>query len=70
MDTVRIEYMILSNQGNVTMNWTTWQGGIENNPQIYIPRAIQTKNSGHAHPKNVRVRVISEQNNRIVDLFS
>jgi len=68
-DTVRIEYMMLSEQGIVIMNWTTAQGGVENNPQIYVPRALDVKRSLSPNPSTSRVRVISEQTNRIVDMF-
>jgi hypothetical protein len=69
MDTVRIEYMMVNERGEITLNWTTLQGSIENNPQIYVPRAFQVKNGYGEDPKQMRVRVISEQTNRIVDLF-
>ena len=67
-DTVRIEYMMVNEQGQVTMNWTTVQGGVENNPQVYIPRAMEVKRFS-SNPSTIRVRAISEQTNRIVDLF-
>ena len=69
MDTVRIEVMICNAQGSVIQNWTTMQGSIENNPQIYVPRAtaLQDTQSGTNY---ARVRVVSEQTNRIVDIFT
>ena len=68
-DTVRIEYMTVSDHGSVITDWTTAQSGVENNPQIYVPRALQVKRSLSPNPSTSRVRIISEQTNRIVDLF-
>ena len=70
MDTVRIEYMLVNGPGDaVIQNWTTMQGSVQNDAQVYVPRAMELKrNMGSVH--NARVRVVSEQTNRIVDLFS
>jgi hypothetical protein len=68
MDTVRIEYMLVGMSGQVIQDWTTVQGSVENNAQVYIPRAMNLKLSqGNIH--NARVRVVSEQTNRIVDII-
>jgi len=68
MDTVRIEYMLVGFSGQVLQDWTTVQGSVENNPQVYIPRAMNLKSSqGNIH--TARVRVVSEQTNRIVDII-
>ena len=69
MDTVRIEYMLVNSSGYVIMNWTTVQGSIQNNPQIYVQRALQVKRSMSSNMCPARVRVVSEQSNRIVDIF-
>jgi hypothetical protein len=69
MDTVRIEYMLTNSDDAVIINWTTVQGSVENNPQVYIPRALQTKRNMSTHVCPARVRVVSEQSNRIVDIF-
>ena len=70
MDTVRIEYMLVNGPGDaVIQNWTTMQGSVQNDAQVYVPRAMELKrNMSAVH--NARVRVVSEQTNRIVDLFS
>ena len=69
MDTVRIEYMLVSDTGDaVIQNWTTIQGSIINNPNDYIPRALSVK-KGMSVSHTARVRVVSEQTNRIVDII-
>ncbi len=71
MDTVRIEYMIVSEDGAwVISNWQALETNVMNDPQIYIPRGnqiLQRFNNGSGKP---RVRVVSEQSNRIVDIIS
>jgi hypothetical protein len=69
MDTVRIEYMLLGVSGNVIQDWMITQGSIENNAQVYVPRAMSVKNN-QSRMHIARVRVVNEQTNRIVDLFS
>jgi hypothetical protein len=73
MDTVRIEFMIATGQGTIIQNWTTAEGSVMNDPQTYIPRAYQVKNmhnvSNIHHQKIARVRVVSEQTGRIVDII-
>jgi hypothetical protein len=70
MDTVRIEYMLVSPTGQaVIQNWTNMQGSVQNDPQIYVPRAMELKRTMSVNCA-ARVRVVSEQTNRIVDLFS
>ena len=44
MDTVRIEYMIL-NGSSVIQNWTNAEGSVQNDAQVYAPRALQLKDS-------------------------
>jgi hypothetical protein len=68
MDTVRIEYMLLGVSGNVIQDWMTTQGSIENNAQVYVPRALSVKDA-QSQMHIARVRVVNEQTNRIVDLF-
>ena len=69
IDTVRIEYMLVNGPGDaVIQNWTTMQGSVQNDPQIYVPRAMQMKRTMSV-THTARVRVVSEQTNRVVDLF-
>jgi hypothetical protein len=71
MDTVRIEYMLLGLSGQVVQDWTIVQGSVENNSQVYVPRALNVQRSqsqGH-NTRAARVRVVSEQTDRIVDIF-
>jgi hypothetical protein len=72
MDTVRIEYMIIGLSGQVVQDWTVIQGSIENSAQVYVPRALNVQRSqSHNHnTRTARVRVVSEQTNRIVDMIS
>lgn len=67
--TVRIEYMIVAGNGNVTQNWTVCEGSIQNDAQIYFPRAHNIKTRLGTVGHNTRVRVIDEQTNRIVDMI-
>jgi hypothetical protein len=69
MDTVRIEYMLVNEQGSVISNWTTMEGSIENNAQVYVQRAHQVLNRVGQGSWKPRVRVVSEQSNRIVDII-
>ena len=69
MDTVRIEYMLINSDGAVINNWTIVQGSVENNPQIYVQRALHIKKNMSTHMCPARVRVVSEQSNRIVDMM-
>ena len=69
MDTVRIEYMIVGSKGAVIQNWTTVQGSIQNDPQIYLPRAVGVQDT-HTGTNYARVRVVNEQTNRIVDILT
>jgi hypothetical protein len=69
MDTVRIEFMLVNTGGVVIQNWTTAQSSVENNPQVYLPRAVHLQDS-HIGTNYARVRVVSEQTNRIVDLLT
>ena len=68
MDTVRIEMMLVGLSGQVLQNWTTMQGSVENNAQVYVPRALSLKQT-QSQIHIVRVRVVSEQTNRIVDII-
>ena len=69
MDTVRIEYMLINSNDAVIINWTTVQGSVQNNPQVYVQRALDVKRNMSTHMCPARVRVVSEQSNRIVDIF-
>lgn len=71
MDTVRIEYMIVNNQGSVITNWLPAEGSIINDSMTYIPRAYQVREryTTLGGTSKVRVRVVSEQSNRIVDII-
>jgi hypothetical protein len=70
MDTVRIEYMLVNGPGDaVIQNWTTMQGSVQNDAQVYVPRAMELRRTMSVNYA-ARVRVVSEQTNRIVDLFS
>jgi hypothetical protein len=68
MDTVRIEMMLVGPSGQVLQNWTTMQGSVENNAQVYVPRALSLKQT-QSQIHTARVRVVSEQTNRIVDII-
>ena len=69
MDTVRIEYMLVNDQGTVISNWTVMEGSIQNDAQVYVQRAHQVLNRVGQGNWKPRVRVVSEQTNRIVDLI-
>ena len=71
MDTVRIEFMLIGLSGQVVQNWTTIQGSVENNAQIYVPRAMNVKRSQgqDMNTRTVRVRVMNEQTNQLVDMI-
>jgi hypothetical protein len=69
MDTVRIEFMLVNGPGDyVLQNWTTMEGSVQNDPKIYVPRALAMKRTMSA-THTARVRVVSEQTDRIVDMF-
>jgi hypothetical protein len=67
--TVRIEYMQISPNGSVITNWATCQGSIQNDAQIYFPRAYNAKYTFESSGHKTRIRVIDEQTNRIVDMI-
>jgi hypothetical protein len=70
--TVRIEYMIVNNFGSVLTNWTTCEGSVQNDAQIYIPRAYAAAKR-FSQPSNGllgRVRIVDEQTSRIVDMVN
>lgn len=69
MDTVRIEYMLVNSNDTVIINWTAVEGSVMNDPQIYVPRALTAKRGYSTHACPARVRVVSEQTNRVVDIF-
>jgi len=69
MDTVRIEYMLVNDSGAVITNWTVMESSVENNAQIYVQRANQVLNRVGQGNWKPRVRVVSEQSNRIVDII-
>jgi hypothetical protein len=70
--TVRIEYMIVNVIGSVLTNWTTCEGSVQNDPQIYVPRAYNAvmRYSQGMTGQKARVRIVDEQTNRIVDLVN
>lgn len=68
MDTVRIEYMLINLSGQVIQDWTVMQGSVENNAQVYVPRALNIKRT-QSTLHTARVRVVSEETNRVVDIF-
>lgn len=68
---VRIEFMICNNLGSVIANWCVSEGSVQNDPQIYVPRAYAVR-TRHSQPMTglvARVRVVDEQTNRIVDML-
>lgn len=65
--TVRIEFMIMGQDGTVPLgNWQTAEGGVIDNPQDYVRRAHQVKDRF----KRSRVRVVNEQTGSVVDFIS
>jgi hypothetical protein len=69
--TVRIEYMTCNRNGSVLTNWCTTEGSVQNDAQVYIPRAYAVA-ARFSHTMNgvlARVRIIDEQTNRIVDIL-
>ena len=68
MDTVRIEYMLVNDQGVVLTGWATAEGGLFNDPQTYVYRANKVLDRYTQGLSKARVRVVSEQSNRIVDI--
>jgi hypothetical protein len=68
MDTVRIEYMIMSSDGRyVISNWQALETNVMNDPQVYVPRGYQILQRYSDVSERVRVRVVSEQTNQLVD---
>jgi hypothetical protein len=67
--TVRIEYMIVDLAGFVVNNWSTCEGSIQNDPQIYVPRGYAAKSRFSRPNRAARVRIVDEQTNRIVDIL-
>ena len=70
--TVRIEYMIVNVIGSVLTNWTTCEGSVQNDPQIYVPRAYNAvmRYSQGMTGQKARVRIVDEQTSRIVDMVN
>jgi hypothetical protein len=70
--TVRIEYMIVNVIGSVITNWCTTEGSVQNDPQVYIPRAYAaaTRFSQGMNGHKARVRIVDEQTSRIVDMVN
>jgi hypothetical protein len=69
--TVRIEYMIVNLIGSVINNWATCEGSVQNDPQVYVPRGYAAR-SRFSQPNSgmiARIRVVDEQNGRIVDII-
>jgi len=69
MNTVRIEYQTVNHKGVVLHDWVLSEGSVDNNPQIYTPRAYQIKRAQNCTPYTIRVRVVSEQTNQLVDML-
>jgi hypothetical protein len=69
MDTVRVEYMLVNEQGLVLTGWATAEGGLFNDPQTYVYRAHQVRDRYTQGMSKARVRVVSEQTGRIVDII-
>jgi hypothetical protein len=67
--TVRIEYMVVNRNGSVLTNWCTTEGSVQNDPQVYIPRAYAVAERFSQPNLTPRVRIIDEQTNRIVDIL-
>lgn len=69
-DTVRIEYMTMNNEsGAVFEQWTVSEYNVVNNMVHYIPRAMYLKKNKSTPHTLARVRIVSEQTNRVMDLF-
>ena len=70
--TVRIEYMTCNRQGTVLTNWMTTEGSVQNDAQVYIPRAyaVAARFSQPMTGLLARVRIVDEQTNRIVDMVN
>ena len=70
--TVRIEYMVLNQQRSVITNWCTLEGSVQNDPQVYVPRAYAAveRFTQRAGGMIARARVIDEQTGRIVDVVN
>ena len=70
--TVRIEYMIVNRNGSVLTNWCVTEGSVQNDPNVYLPRAYAAAQR-FSQPMNGllgRVRIVDEQNHRIVDMVN
>jgi hypothetical protein len=70
--TVRIEYMVVNRNGSVLTNWCTTEASIQNDAQVYIPRAyaVATRFSQPSNGLLGRVRIVDEQSNKIVDMVN
>lgn len=73
-ETVRIEYMIFN--FNIMMVEIPWQnlGSFSNNPSVYLPevyrlRQEKLRNYGPVDQIHIRIRVVSEQTGRIMDMI-
>jgi len=67
--TVRIEYMLVDLAGSVITNWSTCEGSVQNDPQIYVPRGYAAKSRFSRPNRTTRVRIVDEQTSRIVDII-
>ena len=70
--TVRIEYMTVNVVGSVINNWTTCEGSVQNDAQIYVPRGYAAR-MRYSQPNSglvARIRIVDEQTSRIVDMIS
>ena len=70
--TVRIEYMIVNRNGSVLTNWCVTEGSVQNDAQVYIPRAwtVAERFTQRSTGLLGRVRIVDEQTNRIVDMVN
>ena len=70
--TVRIEYMVVNRIGSVITNWCVTEGSVQNDPNVYLPRAYAAA-TRFSQPSNGllgRVRIVDEQTSRIVDMVN
>jgi hypothetical protein len=70
--TVRIEYMVVNVIGSVLTNWCVTEGSVQNDPNVYIPRAYAAavRFSQGMNGHKARVRIVDEQSSRIVDMVN
>lgn len=70
--TVRIEYMVVNRNGSVITNWCITEGSVQNDPNVYLPRAYASVER-FSQPMTgllARVRIVDEQTSRIMDMVN